>query len=217
MHFIAKKQDIELPDQLANNIAEKSKRCLQQAIRSFEATWHSKYARLSPQLPAFILNQLIINTTQVNKWIYACSFCFLTLSSFDIFPACYSYPFKEEQLVLTGWEKEIADIATSIIEEQSSKRLGAFAVIGSFKSKTIVTRTFETWRECRSKSICPVEPFVNTHEEKMYLEDEDITKEAYLASGFYSLIFLLYAGCFFSDKSFKFCCSTICVPNLFFL
>ncbi|KAI5594593.1 hypothetical protein BDE02_03G083100 [Populus trichocarpa] len=50
----------------------------------------------------------------------------------------------------------------------------------------------------------------------MYLEDEDITKEAYLASGFYSLIFLLYAGCFFSDKSFKFCCSTICVPNLFF-
>ncbi|KAI5594589.1 hypothetical protein BDE02_03G083000 [Populus trichocarpa] len=79
-------------EQLANNIAEKSKRCLQQAIRSFEATWHS------------------------------------------------NYPFKEEQLVLTGWEKEIADIATSIIEEQSSKRLGAFAVIGSFKSKTIVTR-----------------------------------------------------------------------------
>ncbi|KAJ6933153.1 hypothetical protein NC651_008541 [Populus alba x Populus x berolinensis] len=67
LHFIAKKQDIELPDQLASNIAEKSKRCLQQAIRSFEATWHSKYARLSPQLPAFILNQLIINTTQVNK------------------------------------------------------------------------------------------------------------------------------------------------------
>lgn len=78
MHFIAKKQDIELPDQLANNIAEKSKRCLQQAIRSFEATWHS------------------------------------------------NYPFKEEQLVLTGWEKEIADIATSIIEEQSSKRLFLF-------------------------------------------------------------------------------------------
>eukprot|EP00258_Populus_trichocarpa_P037012 XP_024453031.1 replication factor C subunit 3 isoform X3 [Populus trichocarpa] len=78
LHFIAKKQDIELPDQLANNIAEKSKRCLQQAIRSFEATWHS------------------------------------------------NYPFKEEQLVLTGWEKEIADIATSIIEEQSSKRLFLF-------------------------------------------------------------------------------------------
>nr|TKS01320.1 hypothetical protein D5086_0000173300 [Populus alba] len=75
LHFIANKQDIELPDQLANSIAEKSKRCLQQAIRSFEATWHS------------------------------------------------NYPFKEDQLVLTGWDKEIADIATSIIEEQSSKRL----------------------------------------------------------------------------------------------
>ncbi|KAJ6943026.1 hypothetical protein NC652_008732 [Populus alba x Populus x berolinensis] len=78
LHFIAKKQDIELPDQLANSIAEKSKRCLQQAIRSFEATWHS------------------------------------------------NYPFKEDQLVLTGWEKEIADIASSIIEEQSSKRLFLF-------------------------------------------------------------------------------------------
>ncbi|CAK7356119.1 unnamed protein product [Dovyalis caffra] len=43
LNFIAKQQDIELPDQLANNIAEKSNYCLQQAIRSFEATWHSKY------------------------------------------------------------------------------------------------------------------------------------------------------------------------------
>lgn len=41
LNFIAKQEDIELPYQLAKKIAEKSKHCLQQAIRSFEATWQS--------------------------------------------------------------------------------------------------------------------------------------------------------------------------------
>ncbi|KAI9397872.1 hypothetical protein POPTR_003G093400v4 [Populus trichocarpa] len=58
LHFIAKKQDIELPDQLANNIAEKSKRCLQQAIRSFEATWHSKLFLFRQKLQILLQHNL---------------------------------------------------------------------------------------------------------------------------------------------------------------
>ncbi|KZV31600.1 Replication factor C subunit [Dorcoceras hygrometricum] len=38
--FIAKKEGIQLPRQLANKIANSSKNNLRQAIRSFEATWH---------------------------------------------------------------------------------------------------------------------------------------------------------------------------------
>lgn len=32
-----------------------------------------------------------------------------------------SYPFKEDQEILTGWEEDIANIAKNIIEEQSPK------------------------------------------------------------------------------------------------
>ncbi|KAJ4847837.1 hypothetical protein Tsubulata_011795, partial [Turnera subulata] len=78
LNFVAKEEGIQLPHQLAKIIAEKSKHCLQQAIRSFEATWHS------------------------------------------------NYPFKEDQHVLSGWEGELAEIAKSIIEEQTSKRYEAF-------------------------------------------------------------------------------------------
>ncbi|XP_050156560.1 replication factor C subunit 3-like [Malus sylvestris] len=34
-----------------------------------------------------------------------------------------SYPFKEDQVILTGWEDNIADIAKNMIEEQSPKQL----------------------------------------------------------------------------------------------
>ncbi|GLT91232.1 hypothetical protein SLE2022_091300 [Rubroshorea leprosula] len=71
LNFIAKQDDIQLPHQLAQTMAQKSKNCLQQAIRSFEATLRS------------------------------------------------GYPFKEDQLIVTGWEDEFASIAQSIIEEQS--------------------------------------------------------------------------------------------------
>ncbi|XVF51997.1 hypothetical protein PTKIN_Ptkin04bG0229800 [Pterospermum kingtungense] len=43
LNFIAKQEDIELPHTLAQNIADKSEHCLQQAIRSFEATWMTDY------------------------------------------------------------------------------------------------------------------------------------------------------------------------------
>ncbi|OMO93302.1 putative Replication factor C subunit [Corchorus olitorius] len=39
LNFIAEQEDIELPHILAQTIAENSKNCLRQAIRSFEATW----------------------------------------------------------------------------------------------------------------------------------------------------------------------------------
>uniref|UniRef100_F6HT79 Uncharacterized protein n=1 Tax=Vitis vinifera TaxID=29760 RepID=F6HT79_VITVI len=42
LEFIAKCEGIELPPRLAENIAEKSKHSIQQAIRSFEATWQLK-------------------------------------------------------------------------------------------------------------------------------------------------------------------------------
>ncbi|RVW50006.1 Replication factor C subunit 3 [Vitis vinifera] len=43
LEFIAKCEGIELPPRLAENIAEKSKHSIQQAIRSFEATWQLNY------------------------------------------------------------------------------------------------------------------------------------------------------------------------------
>jgi replication factor C subunit 3/5 len=42
LQFIAKKEGIELPLQLAEKITEKSKNNLRQAIRSFEASWKNK-------------------------------------------------------------------------------------------------------------------------------------------------------------------------------
>lgn len=35
---------------------------------------------------------------------------------------CSSYPFKEDQVILTGWEDDIADIGKNMIEEQSPKQ-----------------------------------------------------------------------------------------------
>ncbi|KAJ9707196.1 hypothetical protein PVL29_002270 [Vitis rotundifolia] len=75
LEFIAKCEGIELPPRLAENIAEKSKHSVQQAIRSFEATW------------------------QLN------------------------YPFKEDQMILTGWEEELANIAKNIVDKQGPKQL----------------------------------------------------------------------------------------------
>ncbi|KAL6348657.1 hypothetical protein AAG906_016187 [Vitis piasezkii] len=74
LEFIAKSEGIELPPRLAENIAEKSKHSIQQAIRSFEATW------------------------QLN------------------------YPFKEDQMIPTDWEEELAIIAKSIVDEQSPRQ-----------------------------------------------------------------------------------------------
>ncbi|XP_061999841.1 replication factor C subunit 3-like isoform X1 [Rosa rugosa] len=76
LKFIAKKEGIDLPHQLAERFAENSKNSLRLAIRSFEATWKKG-----------------------------------------------SYPFKEDQVILTGWEDEIADIGKNMIEEQSPKQL----------------------------------------------------------------------------------------------
>ena len=42
LEFIANCEGIELPPRLAENIAEESKHSIQQAIRSFEATWQLK-------------------------------------------------------------------------------------------------------------------------------------------------------------------------------
>ncbi|XP_031248868.1 replication factor C subunit 3-like [Pistacia vera] len=53
LDFIAEQEDIELPLQLAKHMAEKSRNCLQQAIRSFEATWQSNYPFKDGQ---FIMN-----------------------------------------------------------------------------------------------------------------------------------------------------------------
>ncbi|GLT73975.1 hypothetical protein SLA2020_458000 [Shorea laevis] len=75
LNFIAKEEDIQLPHQSAQTMAQKSKNCLQQAIHSFEATWWS------------------------------------------------GFPFKEDQLIVTGWEDEFASMAESIIQEQSPGRL----------------------------------------------------------------------------------------------
>ncbi|KAM5554333.1 hypothetical protein ABKV19_022615 [Rosa sericea] len=76
LKFIAKKEGIDLPHQLAERFAENSKNSLRLAIRSFEATWKKG-----------------------------------------------SHPFKEDQVILTGWEDEIADIGKNMIEEQSPKQL----------------------------------------------------------------------------------------------
>ncbi|KAL5799117.1 hypothetical protein ACOSQ2_003937 [Xanthoceras sorbifolium] len=75
VEFIAKQQGIELPNNLAEKIADNSKNNLRQAIRSFEASWQM------------------------------------------------SYPFEEDQVILTGWEDGITNIAKKIIEEQSPKQL----------------------------------------------------------------------------------------------
>ncbi|KAI3949589.1 hypothetical protein MKW92_000954 [Papaver armeniacum] len=74
LKFIAEKERIQLPTQLAERIAENSKHNLRQAIRSFEATWH------------------------------------------------FYNEFSEDQLLLTGWEDDVANIAENIIEEQSPKQ-----------------------------------------------------------------------------------------------
>ncbi|XP_040951549.1 replication factor C subunit 3 [Gossypium hirsutum] len=41
------------------------------------------------------------------------------------FEACWqsSYPFKEDQIILTGWEEDIANIAKNMVEERSPKQL----------------------------------------------------------------------------------------------
>ncbi|KAJ8650497.1 hypothetical protein MRB53_003520 [Persea americana] len=75
LEHIADQEGVELPNHLAERIAENSKQNLRQAIRSLEASWQS------------------------------------------------SYPFKENQVILTGWEEDIATIAKSIIDEQSPKQL----------------------------------------------------------------------------------------------
>ncbi|KAK1262416.1 hypothetical protein QJS04_geneDACA008814 [Acorus gramineus] len=84
LEFIAKKEGIELPHQLAEKIAKQSKQNLRQAIRSFEATWQ------------------------------------------------LSYPFMEDQPIITGWEEDIANIAKNIIEEQSPKQL--YIIRGKLKN-----------------------------------------------------------------------------------
>jgi len=76
LKFIATKEGIDLPHQLAERFAENSKNSCRLAIRSFEATWKKG-----------------------------------------------SYPFKEDQVILTGWEDEIADIGKNMIDEQSPKQL----------------------------------------------------------------------------------------------
>ena len=42
LEFIAKQEEIELPHQLAEKIANNSKNNLRQAIHSFEATWKAR-------------------------------------------------------------------------------------------------------------------------------------------------------------------------------
>ncbi|KAL6125690.1 hypothetical protein ACLB2K_073744 [Fragaria x ananassa] len=49
--------------------------------------------------------------------------CPLAIRSFEATWKKSSYPFKEDQVVLTGWEDEIADIGKNMIEEQSPKQL----------------------------------------------------------------------------------------------
>ncbi|KAL7591275.1 hypothetical protein Lser_V15G31849 [Lactuca serriola] len=75
LEFIAKNEEIELPNKLAERIAVSSKNNLRQAIRSFEAT------------------------SQNNSLL------------------------EEDQVILTGWEDDIANIARSIVEKQSPKQL----------------------------------------------------------------------------------------------
>ncbi|XVE57310.1 hypothetical protein DITRI_Ditri04bG0081100 [Diplodiscus trichospermus] len=75
LEFIAKQEGIYLQHKVAERIAISSKNNLRQAIRSFEACWHSRY------------------------------------------------PFKEDQVIVTGWEEDIANIAKNLIEEQSPKQL----------------------------------------------------------------------------------------------
>ncbi|XP_051123886.1 uncharacterized protein LOC127246494 isoform X2 [Andrographis paniculata] len=75
---IAKEENIELPQVLANKIANSSKNNLRQAIRSFEATWH--------------------------------------------FSGCQAV-LKEDQIIKTGWEDKIANIANNVVEEQSPMQL----------------------------------------------------------------------------------------------
>ncbi|XWS62264.1 hypothetical protein CRYUN_Cryun07bG0195300 [Craigia yunnanensis] len=75
LEFIAKQEGIYLPHKFAEKISNSSKNNLRQAIRSFEACWHS------------------------------------------------CYPFKEDQVTLTGWEEDIANIAKNIVEERSPKQL----------------------------------------------------------------------------------------------
>ncbi|KAI7742079.1 hypothetical protein M8C21_030085 [Ambrosia artemisiifolia] len=75
LELIARKENIELPRQLAERIAINSKNNLRQAIRSFEASWHH--------------NSLL----------------------------------EGDQIILTGWEDDIAYIAKSIVEKQNPKQL----------------------------------------------------------------------------------------------
>ncbi|OMO89328.1 hypothetical protein CCACVL1_07914, partial [Corchorus capsularis] len=76
LEFVAKQEGIFLPRKFAEKIADSAKNNnLRQAIRSFEACWHS------------------------------------------------SYPFKEDQEILTGWEEDIANISKNIVEERSPKQL----------------------------------------------------------------------------------------------
>ncbi|KAF4388140.1 hypothetical protein G4B88_021836, partial [Cannabis sativa] len=75
LKLIADKEEIDLPDKLAEKITDASKKNLRQAIRSFEATWLKHY------------------------------------------------PFTEDQVILNGWEDDIANIAKNMIEEQGPKLL----------------------------------------------------------------------------------------------
>ncbi|RVX14514.1 Replication factor C subunit 3 [Vitis vinifera] len=49
LEFIAKHEAIELPPRLAENMAEKAKHSVRQAIRSFEATWKLNHSILASQ------------------------------------------------------------------------------------------------------------------------------------------------------------------------
>ncbi|XP_050386655.1 replication factor C subunit 3-like [Argentina anserina] len=49
--------------------------------------------------------------------------CRLAIRSFEATWKKGSYPFKEDQVILTGWEDEIADIGKKMIDEQSPKQL----------------------------------------------------------------------------------------------
>ncbi|KAK6919850.1 hypothetical protein RJ641_015754 [Dillenia turbinata] len=75
LEFIAEKEGIELPREVAEKIADKSQNNLRQAVRSFEASWKS------------------------NNF------------------------FTRDQMIRTGWEEVIANIAKNIIQEQSPKQL----------------------------------------------------------------------------------------------
>ncbi|KAM0002156.1 hypothetical protein Hdeb2414_s0339g00871931 [Helianthus debilis subsp. tardiflorus] len=97
LELIARKEKIELPRQLAERIAINSKKNLRQAIRSFEASWHHKFG--------FIL----LIQRQMHMYMGICIHIYVSL-------------LEEDQIILTGWEDDIAYIAKSIVEKQNPKQ-----------------------------------------------------------------------------------------------